>query len=128
MALTRDNGTITSDRTPHSARLIDGSRDHWKVSYLPGLSMDYDEACTALEIAERPFPGDSSAPLRDWDRQDIRAWIRQELWAQYLDVDIDDVRRRVSHQPAWTAGDRWQQPRRQAEEAAAERDELEAGG
>jgi hypothetical protein len=55
-----ENNAITSDRTPHSARLIPGSLQYWEVSYLPGIRMEYDDACMAMTIADKPCLGTAS--------------------------------------------------------------------
>ena len=128
MALTWDNNTITSDRTSHSARRIDGSPEYWEVSYLPGVQVEYEDAYMAMTIAENPYPGDRNLAVSDWDTQDIGDWVRQELWADILGLDIEDVRRRVSHSSAWTTGERRQQPQREAAETDPGRDDPEAGG
>ena len=104
MALTWNNNIITSDRTPHSARLIPGSLEYWEVSYLPGIPMEYDDAYMAMTIAEKQCPGDEDLALSHWDPQDIRTWVRQGLWADILDLDIDEVRESASRPPAWTDG------------------------
>jgi hypothetical protein len=114
MALTWNNNTMTSDRTPHSARSVDGSSKYWGVSYLPGIWVEYDDACMAITITENPHPGDRNLPVSDWNPQDIGHWVDQELWADILGLDIEDVRRRVSHSPLWAAGERRQRPRQKA--------------
>jgi hypothetical protein len=141
VALTWNKDTITSDRTPHSARPIDGSLDYWEVSYLPGMRMEYDDAYMAMTIADRPCLGDKDLTLSDWDSRDIGTWVRQGLWADILGLDIDEVRESVSRPPAWDAGDKGcyehhlehlpeqrQQSRQEAVKAAIERDDPEAGG
>lgn len=92
----------------------------------------------AMTVAEKPCPwGQRSCPQRPGS-QDIRTWVRQGLWADILDLDIDEVRERASRPPAWTAGEKGyyghdrehfpEQRRQPQREAAAERDDPEAGG
>ena len=140
MARTWNSNAITSDRTPHSARLIPGSLEYWEVSYLPGIPLEYADARMAMTIAEDPCLGDENLPLSKWDPQDLGTWVRQGLWADILGLDIDAVRESASRPPAWTAGgegyckqehghflEQRRQPQREAAESAAERDDPEAG-
>lgn len=99
MALTRNNNAITSDRTPHSARLMPGRLEYWEVSYLPGICLEYDDAYMAMTIAEKPCLEDQDVALSAWDPQNIATWVRQGLWADILDLDIDEVRESTSRRP-----------------------------
>jgi hypothetical protein len=67
---------ITSDRTPHSARLVNGSLHYWEVSYLPGRRMDYENARTAIAIADRAGP--------EHTHDELRTWVHREIWADSL--------------------------------------------
>jgi hypothetical protein len=124
----KDNA-ISSDRTPHSARLVNGSLYYWEVSYLPGRRMDYYDAHTAMTIADMAGP--------EHTHDELRAWVRREIWADRIGLNAVDVLDHVACPPAWAAGEKGayehdreyfpRQPRRKPSEPA-ERDEPEAGG
>jgi hypothetical protein len=52
MTLTINDTTMTSDQTPHTARLTHGSRHLWEVSWLPGRALDRNSAITAMTLAD----------------------------------------------------------------------------
>jgi len=133
VALTRRGNAITSDRTPHSARLVNGSLHYWEVSYLPGRRMDYYDARTAMTVADLAGP--------EHTHPELRAWVRREALADGLGLGAVDVVEHLACAPAWAAGEKGayehdreyfpqkrRQPRRKAAESAAERDDPEAGG
>jgi hypothetical protein len=78
MALTARGGLITSNRTRHSARLIGNSLINWEVSFLPGRVMNYDDARTAMTIA------DLAGPER-W-HPDLQDWTDRQRWADKLGI------------------------------------------
>lgn len=49
MSLTITEGLMQSDLTDHSAVKVDGE---WRVSWLPGKTLDRNQALTAMTIAE----------------------------------------------------------------------------
>ena len=54
MALTITDYEISSDQTPHTARLLRfEAGDAWRVSWLPERLMDRNAAITALTLAEQ---------------------------------------------------------------------------
>lgn len=133
MALTVRGGRITSNRTRHSARLIGNSFTDWEVSFLPGRVMDYDDACTAMKIADLAGP-------ELW-HSDFQDWIERQRLADTLGMAPRSVVGLVGSKPAWRASERspstdsidyypkkQRQPRRKATEPVVERDEPEAGG
>lgn len=52
MALTILDDTMTTDRSPHSARLAPGERHVWEVSWLPGRRLNRNGAITAMTFAD----------------------------------------------------------------------------
>jgi hypothetical protein len=73
MALSIADTAMTSDLTRHSARHSSGE---WRVSWLPGRTVDRNQAVTALSIAEtvaqKPSlsPGDRGWPV-------VKAWAAE---------------------------------------------------
>ena len=130
MTLSRKGVLITSDRTPHSARLVNGTMSDWEVSYLPGRRMDYYDAHTAMTIAD--LAG------REHTHEELRTWARWEALGDTIRMSAADVIEHLGCRPAWAAGEKGayehdreyfpRRPRRKAPKAAAERDEPEAGG
>ena len=49
MAVTILDGSMSSDRTTHRARLIPGRAHLWEVSWLPGHRLDRNRATTATD-------------------------------------------------------------------------------
>ena len=52
MTLTITGTTMTSDQTPHTARLAVGPQHLWEVSWLPGRALDRNSAITAMTLAD----------------------------------------------------------------------------
>ena len=51
MTLTINDTAMTSDQTPHTARQAP-SQNGWKVSWLPGRTLDRNSAITAMVLAD----------------------------------------------------------------------------
>jgi hypothetical protein len=66
MTVTILDDSMSSDRTPHTARLATGDRHSWEVSWLPGRHMDRNSAITAMMLADVTGPGDIDAGHRLW--------------------------------------------------------------
>ena len=60
MATKITDSEMTSDQTRHTAAAVSGSRyGSWTVTWLPGTCLSYNQAITAMTIAEeqaRPEP------------------------------------------------------------------------
>ena len=95
MPLTINDRTMTSDRSPHAARLAPGTQHHWEVSWLPGRRLTRNEAITAMTLAETC----STTRAPDPDRR----WLFIEGWAEELGITADHAITRISAAPAWTA-------------------------
>ena len=91
MALTIGDGSISSDRTRHTARLTPGEDQLWEVSWLPGRSLDRNSAITAMVLADVTAYGDVSTGHR------LRVHV--EGWAAELGLTAPDVLARVSGPP-----------------------------
>ena len=95
MTLTINDTTITSDRTPHAARLASGEQRHWEVSWLPGRRVTRNEAITAMTLAEASNP----AEARDRNRR----WPHIRGWAAELGITADQAVTRIAALPGWAA-------------------------
>ena len=76
MTLTIGDGTMSSDRTPHTARLAPGEEHTWEASWLPGRHLDRNSAITAMVLADVTGPGDM--------HPGHRLWAHVEGWAAEL--------------------------------------------
>ena len=52
MTVTIKDTIVSSDQTPHTARLAPGHQHVWEVSWLPGQIMDGNAATTAMILAD----------------------------------------------------------------------------
>jgi hypothetical protein len=52
MTLNIENDSVSSNHTPHTARLLPGDQPLWEVSWLPGQPMDRSHALTAMALAD----------------------------------------------------------------------------
>jgi hypothetical protein len=95
MPLTNNDRTMTSDRSPHAARLAPGTQDHWEVSWLPGRFLTRDQAVTAMTLAETCSTTAAPDPERHWP------FI--EGWAEELGLPASHAITRITAAPAWTA-------------------------
>lgn len=80
MSTTITTTTMTSTDTPHTAHKTNSG---WCVSWLPGRALSFDQACTAMTIAEtcgrgRAVPGD-------------RMWVHLQGWASELGLSTSDA-------------------------------------
>jgi hypothetical protein len=93
MTLTILDDGMSSDRTPHTARLAPGDRRAWEVSWLPGRHLDRNSAITAMTLAELAGPGDMHAGHR--------LWPHIEDWAAQLTLTPPEALTRIANPPAW---------------------------
>ncbi len=75
MTLTINDSSMTSDRTPHTARHAP-DRGGWEVSWLPGRTLDRNTAITAMILA-----GTAAQPGL---REGHRLWPHIQGWAAEL--------------------------------------------
>jgi len=77
---------MTSDTTPHSARL---AGDGWAVTWLPGRVLTHNQAITAMVLAETVAGGIG-------DHTDKR-WLFIESWADELGMTGADAVSKISY-------------------------------
>ena len=91
MTLTINDTTMTSDQTAHTARQEPSQRG-WKVSWLPGRTLDRNTAITAMVLA------DTAADERI--REGHRFWPHIQSWAAELGLAGTDAVAAISQPPA----------------------------
>src|SRR5436305_6461668 len=94
MSLTIGDATMTSDRSPHTARQAPGHRHGWEVSWLPGQIMDRDTAIPAMILADIAATGDI--------HPDHRLWPAVQSWSAEVGLTGPDAITRASHPPPAT--------------------------
>jgi hypothetical protein len=94
MSLTINDTTMTSDQTPHTARLAPGRPSRWDVSWLPGQPLNRNTAITAMILAD-------IAAETDLD-QGHRLWPHIQSWAAELGLTGPDAIARASEPPEKT--------------------------
>jgi hypothetical protein len=108
MTLTINDTTMTSDQTPHTARLAPGCQHIWQVSWLPGEVLDRNSAITAMILADTASEHDLG--------EEHPLWPFIENWAAELGLtgpdaiaqpprDPDPQQERASGQPDREAAD-----------------------
>lgn len=95
VALTILDGSITSDQTAHTARLVANDEHGWEVSWLPGRSVNRNSAITAMLLADLTGPGDMHAGHK--------LWSHIEGWAAELGLTARDVLVQTADAPARTS-------------------------
>jgi hypothetical protein len=60
--------------------------------------MDYRDALTAMTIADLAGP--------EHTHEELRTWIKREIWADGLGLTAVDVLDHLECSPAWAAGER----------------------
>ena len=93
MALTIGDGSISSDRTAHTARAVPSEAHWWEVSWLPGRFISHDTAVSAMVLADALGP--------DGTHRGHRLWVHVEGWAAELGLTAPDILTRTSGPPAW---------------------------
>jgi hypothetical protein len=91
MTLTINDTTMTSDQTPHTARLAPGHQHAWHVSWLPGRLLDRNTATTAMILADTA----ATAGLHPGNR----LWPHIQGWAAELGLTTPDAITRASEPP-----------------------------
>jgi hypothetical protein len=92
MTLTITDTTMTSDQTPHTARLTPGRPRHWEVSWLPGRSLDRNTTITAMTLADTTAQTDL--------HEGHRLWPAIQSWAAELGLTAPDAVAQVSQPPS----------------------------
>ena len=110
MTLTINDSSMSSDRTAHTAR-HSPDRNGWKVSWLPGQTLDRNSAITAMILADTTAGRD----LREADR----LWPHIQGWAAELGLTGPDAIARAS-QPPSDINRQQDQPSRQPDREAAD--------
>lgn len=82
--------TMTSPATPHTAAATGGG---WEVSWLPGRTLDHNQATTAMVIAN--IVGTMGVP-----RADDPIWMVLDGWAAELGLTAPGAVARVLQPPA----------------------------
>jgi hypothetical protein len=102
--------TMTTDQSPHTARLAPG-RDHaWEVSWLPGRTLDGRTATTAMILADLATdPGLA---------HEHRLWGLVEGYAAELGMTASDAVARASQPPGDLSRQQEQGSRQPDREAA----------
>lgn len=95
MALNINDRVMTSNRTPHAARLAPGEEHQWEVSWLPGRRVTRNEAITAMTLAEAQSPGETL------DRNQL--WPHIQGWAAELGMAADQAATQIAAMPTWAA-------------------------
>jgi hypothetical protein len=93
MALKILGDSMSSDRSPHTARLALGEQHAWEVSWLPGRRLNRNEGVTAMVLADTTANGDVYPGHR--------AWPHIENWAGKLGMTGSQVLDRVAGPPRW---------------------------
>ena len=91
MALTINETTMTSDQTPHTARLAPGRQHQWEVSWLPGQILDRNITITAMILADTAAQADL--------HEGHRLWPHIQGWAAELGLTAPDAIAQLSQPP-----------------------------
>jgi hypothetical protein len=89
---------MSSDRSPHTARLAPGDRHMWEVSWLPGRHVDRNSAVTAMVLADALGSDDMKAGHR--------LWPHVEGWAAELALTAPEALTLIVSSPSWAHADR----------------------
>jgi hypothetical protein len=88
MALKILDDSMSSDRSPHTARLLPGAQHTWEVSWLPCRHLNRNEAITAMVLADVTVDGDM--------RPGHRLWPHVGGWAAELGMTASDALSRTA--------------------------------
>ena len=91
MTLTISDTTMTSDQTPHTARLAPGCQHIWQVSGLPGEVLDRNSAITAMILADTASEDDLG--------EEHQLWPFIENWAAELGLTGPDAIAQAAQPP-----------------------------
>ncbi len=98
--ITITDTSMSSPVTPHAATATGGG---WKVSWLPGRTLDRNQAVTAMTIAD--MVGSKGVP-----RADDPIWLHLDGWAAELGLTAPAAVARVSQPPAEHQAEARQEP------------------
>ena len=93
MALRIYDYRMSSDRSPHTARLAPGKQYAWEVSWLPGRHLNRNEAITAMVLADTTANGDV--------HPGHQGWPHVQGWAAELGMTGPQTLDRVASPPRW---------------------------
>ena len=93
MTVTILDDSMSSDRSPHAARLATGGGHSWEVSWLPGRRMNRNGAITAMMLADVAGHGDIDAGHR--------LWPHVSGWAAELALTAPDALTQMASPPRW---------------------------
>jgi hypothetical protein len=96
MTLTILDDSISSDRSPHTARLGPNDWRAWEVSWLPGRQVDRNSAITAMALADLAGSGELHVghPF----------WPHVEGWAAELTLTAPEALTQIASSPTWGEG------------------------
>jgi hypothetical protein len=95
MALRILDDTMSSDRSPHTARLAPGEQHTCEVSWLPGRRLNRNEAITAMVLADTTANGGV--------HERHRAWPHIEDWAAKIGMTGSQALARIAGPPRWAS-------------------------
>ncbi len=98
--ITITDTSMSSPVTPHAATATGGG---WKVSWLPGRTLDRNQAVTAMTIDD--MVGSKGVP-----RADDPIWLHLDGWAAELGLTAPAAVARVSQPPAEHQAEARQEP------------------
>ena len=93
MAVRILDDSMSSDRSPHTARSAPGEKHRWEVSWLPGRRLGRNEAVTAMTLADMTADGNV--------RPGHRLWPHIEGWAAELGMTGSQALGHVAGPPRW---------------------------
>ena len=93
MTVTILDDSMSSDRTPHTARLTPTDWRAWEVSWLPGRRVDRNSAITAMALADLAASDDMHAGHR--------LWPHISAWAGELELTAPEALTRLADAPRW---------------------------
>jgi len=93
MALTILDDSMSSDRSPHTARRAPHMSSLWEVSSLPGRYLGRNDAITAMVLADATASGDVHPGDRLWPH----IWG----WAAELRLTASDAVTKAASPPRW---------------------------
>jgi hypothetical protein len=91
MTLKITDTAMTSDRSAHTARRSSGREYGWKVSWLPGQTLDRNSAITEMVLADT-----TAAPGM---HEGHRLWPHIQNWAAELGLTGPDAITRIAQPP-----------------------------
>ena len=93
MTLTILDDRMSSDRSPHTARLAADDGHAWEVSWLPGRHLDRNTATTAMMLAD--VTGSGKVRAGHW------LWPHVSGWAAELALAAPEALDQIAKPPSW---------------------------